>query len=265
MRIPLPILIGIPIAGVLLFASPFSGAIANFSDAPLTLQQPSATSPEGAALYRERCAVCHDNPQDRVPPLFLIRRRAAEDVIQTLTAGVMRQQAAGLSADQIRALAVHLTGKQPGTGPRVDPEANLCKTAGGLVELNGPQWSGWGLDLDNSRFQPKPGIRPEDISRLKVKWAFAHPGPMATGQPVVYGDRLYVTTEAGLIYCLSARTGCTYWTANAGAEVRTAISVGPLPAGSPVRFAAYFGDERSNIHAVDAATGKPLWKTKIED
>ncbi|HEY6327863.1 MAG TPA: cytochrome c, partial [Blastocatellia bacterium] len=68
-------------------------------------QQPGVTSPEGAALYKERCAVCHDNPEGRIPPLFLIRRRAAEDVIQTLTSGVMKQQAAGLSADQIRALA----------------------------------------------------------------------------------------------------------------------------------------------------------------
>src|SRR5262249_58689648 len=185
MRIPLPILMGIPIAGVLVFASPFSSAIANFSDGALTFQQTSATSPEGAALYRERCAFCHDNPQDRIAPLFLIRRRAAEDVIQTLTAGVMRQQAAGLSADQIRALAIHLTGKQPGAGPPVDPEANLCKAALRSLDLNSPQWSGWGLDLDNSRFQTKPGIRPEDVSKLKVKWAFAHPGPMATGQPVV--------------------------------------------------------------------------------
>src|SRR5215469_12634072 len=260
MRIPLPILIGIPIAGVLLFASPFCGAIANFSDAPLTFQQPSATSPEGAALYRERCAVCHDNPQDRVPPLFLIRRRAAEDVIQTLTAGVMRQQAAGLSADQIRSLAIHLTGKQPGTGPGVDPDANRCKAAPGPVDTKGQQWNGWGRDPANTRFQPAPGIKPEDVPKLKVKWAFAHPAPMATGQPSIVGDHLYVTTEAGLIYCLNAQTGCTYWTSNAAAEVRTPISVGTLPAGSPARAAVYFGDERSYIQALDAATGKPLWK-----
>src|SRR5262249_45019118 len=154
---------------MLLLAAPFSSTAPMFSNGALRPQQTSATSPEGAALYRERCAVCHDNPQDRIPPLFLIRRRAAEDVIQTLTAGVMRQQAAGLSADQIRALAIHLTGKQPGAGPRVDPEANFCKAAGGPVDLKGPQWSGWGLDFDNSRFQPKPAIRPEDVSKLKVK------------------------------------------------------------------------------------------------
>lgn len=228
-------------------------------------QQTPITSPEGEALYRQKCAVCHDEPQDRVPPLFLIRRRSAEDVIQTLTAGSMKQQASGLSADQIRALAVHLTGKQPSAPIQENLEANRCKDSGRNINLNGPQWNGWGRDRDNSRYQPKPGIEPEEVSRLKVKWAFAHPGPMATGQPTVVGDRIYLTIEAGLIYCLNAKTGCTYWTINAGAAVRAAISVGPLPPGSPAKFAAYFGDEKSNVQAVDAATGKLLWKTKIED
>src|SRR5690349_20154212 len=107
--------IGIWIAGLLLLAVGVSMG-----------QQNPATSVEGAALYTERCAVCHDDPQDRVPPLFLIRRRAAEDVIQTLSTGVMKQQAAGLSAAQIRALAIHLTGKQPGTAVQVNLAANLC-------------------------------------------------------------------------------------------------------------------------------------------
>jgi polyvinyl alcohol dehydrogenase (cytochrome) len=224
----------------------------------------SATSPEGEALYRQRCAVCHDNPQDRIPPLFLIRRRSAEDVIQTLTSGSMRQQAAGLSADQIRALAVHLTGKTPGPPITANMEANRCADAGAPLNLNAPQWNGWGRDLDNSRFQPQPGIRAEDVPRLKVKWAFAHPGPMATGQPAVIGDRMFLTTEMGQLFSLNAKTGCTYWTMNAGAAVRAAMSVGRLPASSKAKFALYFGDEKSYVQALDAMTGEVLWKTKIE-
>jgi polyvinyl alcohol dehydrogenase (cytochrome) len=242
-----------------------SGASADVSSASAQQQQAAATSPEGAALYKQRCALCHDQPLDRVPPLFLIRRRSAEDVIQTLTTGSMKQQAAGLSPDQIRALAIHLTGKQPGPPLQANLEANLCKGNPPPINLNGPQWNGWGRDLDNSRYQPKPGIKAEDVPRLKLKWAWAHPGPMATGQPTIIGDRLYLTIEAGMIVCLNAQTGCTYWTMNPGAAVRAAVSVGPLPAGSPARFAVYFGDEKSNVQAVDAATGKLLWKTKVED
>ncbi|MEK6322857.1 MAG: PQQ-binding-like beta-propeller repeat protein [Acidobacteriota bacterium] len=242
-----------------------SGFVAGRTSGTAPYPQAAATSPEGEALYKQRCAVCHDNPQERIPPLFLIRRRSAEDVVQTLTSGSMKQQAAGLSAEQIRALAVHLTGKQPGAPIQADVEANRCKDRGGPINLKGPQWNGWGRDLDNSRYQPKPGINPEDVPKLKVKWAWAHPGPMATGQPTIIGDRIYLTTEVGVIYCLNAQTGCTYWTMNAGAAVRAAISVGPLPAGSKAKFAVYFGDEKSTVQAVDAATGTLLWKTKIED
>jgi polyvinyl alcohol dehydrogenase (cytochrome) len=225
--------------------------------------QGAATSPAGAALYKEHCAVCHDNAQDRIPPLFLIRRRSAEDVIQTLTAGSMKQQAAGLSTEQIRALAIHLTGKQPGA-PLTNLDANKCAGAPPPLNLKGPQWNGWGRDYDNTRFQPQPGFKAEDIPKLKVKWAFAHPGAMATGQPTVIGDRLFLTIEAGLIYSLNAQTGCTYWVTPVGAAVRAALSVGPVKiAGS--KFAAFFGDEKSYVQALDADTGKLLWKTKIED
>src|SRR5215208_2440560 len=122
------------------------------------LQSPAASA-DGARLYQQKCAVCHDNAQDRIPPLFLIRRRSAEDVIQTLTTGSMKQQAAGLSADQIRALAIHLTGKQPGAPIGANINANLCKAKPGPINLNGTQWNGWGRDLDNSRYQHQPGIR----------------------------------------------------------------------------------------------------------
>jgi polyvinyl alcohol dehydrogenase (cytochrome) len=228
-------------------------------------QQPAQADPASAQIYQQRCAMCHENPQDRVPPRFLIARRSAEDVMQTLTSGSMKQQASGLTADQIRALAIYLTGKQPGSTVQANLDANRCQGSGGPVNLNGPQWNGWGRDFENSRYQPKPGLTAEDVPKLKVKWAWAHPGPMATGQPTIIGDRLFVTTEVGQIFCLNAQTGCTYWTMNAGAAVRAAMSVGLLPAGSQVKFALYFGDEKSNVQAVDAASGKLLWKTKIED
>jgi polyvinyl alcohol dehydrogenase (cytochrome) len=226
------------------------------------------TSPEGEALYKQRCAVCHDNAQDRIPPLFLIRRRSAEDVIQTLTNGSMKQQAAGLSAEQIRALAIHLTGKLPGAPIEEKLAANRCTGAPPPLNLKAPQWNGWGFDSDNSRYQPKPGLKAEDVPKLKVKWAWAHPGPMATGQPTIIGDRLFLTIEAGLIVSLNAQTGCTYWAMSPGAAVRAAVSVGALPpgkiAGSTAKHALYFGDEKANVQAVDAQTGKLLWKTKVE-
>jgi polyvinyl alcohol dehydrogenase (cytochrome) len=74
-----------------------------------------------------------------------------------------------------------------------------------------------------------------------------------------------LTIEAGMIFCLNAQTGCTYWVMQPGAAVRAAVTVGALPAGSAAKYALYFGDEKSNVQAVDALTGKLLWKTKIEN
>ena len=245
----------------LLFAALLTGLLFfGFTAATQTQPAPPA-SPEGAELYQQRCAVCHDNAADRIPPLFLIRRRSAEDVINTLTEGSMKQQAAGLSAAQIRALAIHLTGKLPGPPMDASLQANRCTTSPKPLNLKAAQWNGWGNDLENSRFQPQPGLKAADVPRLKVKWAWAHPGPMATGQPTVIGERLFLTVEAGLIVSLNAQTGCHYWSMKAGAAVRAAVSVSQFKN----KYALYFGDEKSFVQALDADTGKLLWKTKVED
>ena len=71
-----------------------------------------------------------------------------------------------------------------------------------------------------------------------------------------------------MVYCLNAKTGCTYWQLDGGTtgRSRTAISVGPMPAeGSARRFAAYYCDQSAFVNAVDAETGKPIWKTKVDE
>lgn len=254
----------------LLLASAFVIALACFRVLNSTAQQPIGSTgkdapPDGARLYAEHCAVCHDNAQDRTPPKNIIARRAPDEVIAAMTTGSMKTQANGLKPLEIRAIAVYLTGKQP--SGLVDPSqlANRCQTLGGAINLKAPGWNGWGNDYDNTRFQPKPGLKAEDVSRLKVKWAFAYPATMAIGEPVVVGNRLYVTTDSGQVICLNAQMGCAYWAISVGAPVRTAVSVGALPAGSKAKMAAYFGDERANVYAVDAETGQQLWKLKLDD
>ncbi len=242
-----------------------SGGISTRTNYARPQQQPPATDAASAQIYQEKCATCHDKPVGRVPPRSVIAMRSAADIIQTMTTGSMKQFADGLTADQIRALSTYVTADQPGDPVRGKVHANPCKSTAAPIKLNGPQWNGWGRDLDNSRYQPKPGIKPEDVPRLKVKWAWTHPGSMATGQPTIIGDRLFVTTEMGQLHSLDAQTGCTYWSISAGAGLRAAVSVGPLPAGSKAKFALYFGDHKSNVQAVDADTGELLWKTKVED
>jgi polyvinyl alcohol dehydrogenase (cytochrome) len=54
------------------------------------------------------------------------------------------------------------------------------------------------------------------------------------------------------------------WWFQAAAGVRTAVSLGRVATTSGARTAAFFGDISGVAYAVDAATGKLLWKTKVD-
>lgn len=66
---------------------------------------------DGATLYQQRCAVCHDHPQGNIPPRSYIASRPHDAIVHALTTGAMRTQATGLSAHDINALADYL--RQP--------------------------------------------------------------------------------------------------------------------------------------------------------
>jgi polyvinyl alcohol dehydrogenase (cytochrome) len=132
--------------------------------------------------------------------------------------------------------------------------------------LEGPVWNGWGVDATNGRAQTAAaaGLRVEDIPRLKLKWAFGFDrATSAFAQPTLAGGRVFVGSANGAVYSLDAATGCTFWTYEAGAGVRTAMVIGANRA-APSGYAVYFGDIRANMHAVDAASGQRVWLQKVE-
>lgn len=223
----------------------------------------ASAAPDGEALYKQRCGICHNGqPQARTPSHDEIANRTPEFIYKAMFEGAMMAQSAGLSAEEGRAIARYLTGKEFSTA-RVFNVAT-CPGAPPPIRITETSWNGWGNDLANTRYQSKPGLAAADVPRLKLKWAFGFADEtVRSAQPTVVGDRVFVGSSSGAIYSLDAATGCVYWTYQAGAGVRTAISIGK-PAGANTVI-AYFGDTRSFVHGVDALTGKGLWKVKVED
>src|SRR6201996_6210877 len=222
---------------------------------------PDASNP-GAQLYIQKCAQCHDHPVDRIPArVFLSIVKTPEQVVTALTSGVMQPMAAGLSADQIKSLASYVTGKEVGATHDPDPNANRCTTQAEL-KPGAKDWSAWGHDFNNTRYQADPGIAAADVPKLKVKWVFADPGNTADGQPPVAGDMLFVPNRAGHVFALDAKTGCTHWTFLAEGGVHAAIGVGPLPGG---KHATYVVTENGWLHALEAETAAVIWTTRVED
>jgi polyvinyl alcohol dehydrogenase (cytochrome) len=178
------------------------------------------------------------------------------------------------------------------------PESNRCADSATPLALGSAQWNGWGRDIENTRYQPEPAIRATDVPKLALKWAFGFQGSAVAGQPTVVDGRLFVASATGRVYSLDATTGCTYWTFDAAAGIRTAISIGefappknasaPRPAPAARRkhgradkkskrqftlahldifkapSAALFGDDAGAVYALDAQKGTLLWKTQVE-
>jgi polyvinyl alcohol dehydrogenase (cytochrome) len=221
-------------------------------------------APDGPSLYGTFCASCHEHPTDRIPSRETIAKRTPDEVMQALSSGAMRTQAAGLNVNDRMALAAYITGRAPSSTASVaaGPEKNLCALRP-PASATGPAWNGWGRDLQNSRFQPDPGLTAAALPQLMVLWAFAYHGPYVYGQPTVVGGRVYVTSSSGRIYSLDAHSGCTYWTFDAPAPSRTAVSVVRMP-GTAGRLAAVFGDDSATVYAIDASTGALIWKKRLD-
>src|SRR5947207_2404234 len=64
---------------------------------------------------------------------------------------------------------------------------------------------------------------------------------------------------------LSAATGCVHWYFEADRAVRTAVMIGRVRDAAGQRDTAFFGDQGGTAYALNAADGKLLWKTKVED
>src|SRR5471030_876081 len=74
-----------------------------------------AAAPDGEALYKQRCAACHDGkPQARMPSHQDLGARTPESIYRAMFEGAMVAQSAGLGGDEGRAIARFLTAKEFG-------------------------------------------------------------------------------------------------------------------------------------------------------
>ena len=154
------------------------------------------------------------------------------------------------------------------------------------MALGSAQWNGWGRGIENTRYQPEPAIRATDVSHLALKWAFGYPGASTvSGQPTIVDGRVFVAS-AGHVYALDAKSGCTYWRFDTDAHAFSPISIAELGAlrqvakpkprkGKRGRIdahldvlkppsAAFIGDDKGAVYALDAERGTLLWKTQLE-
>lgn len=261
----------------------FAAAFASCTQAPTTTTGGPAvvasSDEHGKALYDARCATCHDQATDRTPPRDVIAKNPPSFILAAMRTGIMQPMAAGLSEDDMKAIALYLSPVAGARGTAGDPDANaIWGPSSAEMPLDAPKcegpvpavdlaaadrWIGWSPKLDNARYQTRGGIAAANVPKLKVKWALHYPGSK-NGQATVIGDRLFVTSMSGAVYALNAKTGCVYWRHDAGAATRSSVHIAKMPPGSKAKTALFYSDWTKSAAAVDADTGELLWKSPIE-
>src|SRR5215469_10854002 len=111
----------------------------------------SAHAQDGAAIYKGRCASCHDVAKERTPPLSAIKAMSPQAVSAALTTGTMRSQAEGLSSADLIALISYIA-PTGGTAP-APVLVRTCKQDAPALATRTSDWTGWSPGLVNARFQ----------------------------------------------------------------------------------------------------------------
>jgi len=218
---------------------------------------------DGTALYKERCASCHDSPTGRIPSIGAIKQMTPEAIYAALTNGAMKPQTSGLSTQEVISLLVYIA-PVGGAGAKPAFEKSCPADAPPIAlddKARASAWGGWSPSVTNSRYQDAnaAGLAAADVPKLKLKWAFNLGAvTMARGQPAIAGNRVFFGTLAGDVYAVDAISGCVHWSFKATAGIRSGVTVGEAN-GVP---AIFFGDRSAVMYALNAESGELLWKTR---
>jgi alcohol dehydrogenase (cytochrome c) len=143
--------------------------------------------------------------------------------------------------------------------------------AGASNAESGKQWTTYGGDASNTRYSSLTEINTKNVKTLKVAWAFSL-GVLDAQEstPLVIGDTLYVTSPQGpkYVYALDAKSGALKWryAPELAADVGTSGCCGAVSRGAAFASGKLFvGRLDGHLVALDAATGKELWNTKVTD
>lgn len=217
---------------------------------------------DGATIYKTHCAVCHDAPVGRVPPRSALNTMSANTIMAALETGSMKAQGAGLSVSERRAVASYFAAPEPAFGGTV---ANSCAPSSTEPSKQGSAWTSWGANAENTRFQSAEagGFTAEQLPKLRLKWAFNLGGVSPHSQPSVAFGKIFVGGADSKVYALDASTGCTRWVLPLGWPVRSGIAIGEIAASS--REPVVFFGARADVYAVNAVTGKLLWRAPVDE
>ncbi len=266
------------------------GLAATLLLASAAIAQPPAGPQRFEALFQSRCAACHDPAVERAPARAAIAQMTPAQIAGALD-GVMAPMAAGLSADEKRGLAAHLSlaARARDQQALAPPPAATIPTS---VVPHPPvpparpfEWRAWGADYAESRYAPLDQIDKDTVKYLHVAWrqsmtpdavrqAQPNAGPAPTNNettPLMVGGLVYYSTGIGGVAALDAATGQVVWhldRALGGGAPGPQAQTDGVPFGQATRSLAYWPDGKDGriialvggryLTAINARTGERI-------
>lgn len=222
----------------------------------------------GGSVWSETCAACHDTGAARAPARLILQQMTPEAIYKVLTAGVMVPMVETLDDTQKKAVAQYVAGRP--FGAQAAAPTPQCDGSAAAFDRGAPtSYPYWGVDPGNSHLIPADiaGVTPANVGDLELKWAFAVPNATRVrSQPAFAGGAVIFGGQDNQVRAFDEKTGCLRWSFESDAEVRTGIVVQSWDKGSPkANPLAFFGDVTGNAYAVEAFTGKLVWKIAADD
>ena len=135
---------------------------------------------------------------------------------------------------------------------------------------NPNDWPMYGRDYANTRFSPLKQINTRNVRKLRVAWIQSL-GTLRGQEsvPIKIGDTLYVSTSwPNNVYAIDARTGRLKWkyVSDTPADAQQYACCDVVNRGVAYGHGKiFFGRLDGMLIALDAKTGREVWRTKVVD
>ena len=174
----------------------FAGAAMGLLAAALAWGQSAGPKAAGEAVYKQRCAGCHEQANSRIPPRTALNQMPATRIKRALDFGAMMTVAYPLSRDEREAVAAYLGTSAPAIA--YPPGAYCADRRATVSDRPKSSWNGWSPGSTNSRYQSAEaaGLSIDQVRGLKLKWAFGFDGDVtAFSQPTVIDGQVFVGVD----------------------------------------------------------------------
>ena len=230
---------------------------------PTPVAQASGPHP-GEAVYKTRCAACHDNSEaTKAPSPETMARLTPGHITNALMTGIMIPQAVGLSSKEVSDVSNYLA--KGGGQDDSWTTAMRCPASRATPKLDAaPTVATFGFDTNNTRrLDPtKVGLSGKDVTSLELAWTIAFPNAITMrSQAAVVGSSMFVPVgeSNNRLFAFDISDNqkpCIQWIYEGEQTLRTSAGFGTRQDGKKV---VMVGDMGGFVHMIDATNGKELW------